>query len=71
MFYGIRGMGATAQELRQRADDGEILTPSELAIVYADAGIKPQTGITREIMTAVISGVIIAVVTAMLLKKGR
>jgi len=42
-----------------------------LAIVYADAGIKPQTGITRDIMTAVISGVIIALVTSMLLKKGR
>ena len=69
----------TAAELRARADAGETLTAAELAIVYADAGItvptlapsSPSPSITRDVMVAVISGVLIAIVTALLLKRRK
>ncbi len=67
----------TAAELRARADAGETLTAAELAIVYADAGIKippltpPATTMARDVLVAVISGVLIAVVTALLIKRRK
>jgi len=61
----------TAAELREKADAGVALTPAELEVVYTDAGIKYppiSTGMGRDIMVAVVSGVLIAVLTAMLMK---
>jgi len=61
----------TAAELREKADAGIALTPSELEVVYTDAGIKYppiSTGMGRDITVAVISGVLIAVLTAILMK---
>lgn len=67
-----RGMlRQTAAELREKADAGIALTPAELEVVYTDAGIKYppiSTGVGRDITVAVISGVLIAVLTAILLK---